>query len=171
MNNFTTLLSRTHRHNHFECGKPQLDLYLKKLALTDIATQLEACFVWTPERNHPVAGYYTLTNSRIDLKLIPRDLRRKLPHSFSSIPVTLISKLAIDKDYQAQGYGALLLIDALKRSYETSKTIGSFAVVVHPIDANSEQFYRHYGFIRLSQSGKMFMVIKTVKQLFNKSLV
>jgi hypothetical protein len=59
-----------------------------------------------------------------------------------------------------------LLIDALKRSYEISKTIGSFAVVVDPIDQDAEDFYVKYGFIKLPDSGKMFLPMKTINQLF-----
>lgn len=62
--------------------------------------------------------------------------------------------------------GRLLLIDALKRSYENAKEIGSFAVVVDPIDDKAERFYTTYGFIKLPDSGKMFMAMKTLDFLF-----
>jgi len=54
----------------------------------------------------------------------------------------------------------------LKRSYEISKTIGSFAVIVDPIDQDAENFYEKYGFIKLPDSGKMFLPMKTISQLF-----
>jgi len=60
-----------------------------------------------------------------------------------------------------------LLIDALKRSYEVSKEIGSFAVVVDPIDEKSEKFYEKYDFIKLPDSKKMFISIKTLADLFD----
>jgi len=74
--------------------------------------------------------------------------------------------LAIDNRFQKQGIGKLLLIDALKRSYEISKSIGSFAVVVDPIDNDAEQFYHKYGFIKLPDSGKMFLPMNTIKIVF-----
>jgi hypothetical protein len=58
------------------------------------------------------------------------------------------------------------LIDALKRSYEVSNEIGSFAVVVDPIDNIAEEFYSKYDFINLPDSGKMFITMKTLKLLF-----
>jgi hypothetical protein len=61
-----------------------------------------------------------------------------------------------------------LLIDALKRSYEASHEIGSFAVVVDPIDKEAEKFYEKYDFIKLPDSGKMFIAIKTLKKLFGQ---
>ena len=59
-----------------------------------------------------------------------------------------------------------LLVDALKRSYEISKSIGSFAVIVDPLDENAVQFYKKYGFILLPDSGKMFLPMQTIKAAF-----
>jgi hypothetical protein len=55
----------------------------------------------------------------------------------------------------------------LKRSYEISHEIGSFAVVVDPIDLEAENFYEKYDFIKLPDSGKMFIAMKTLHELFN----
>ena len=74
--------------------------------------------------------------------------------------------MAIDANFQGKGVGKLLLIDALRRSYEISKSIGSFAVVVDPIDKDAEQFYAKYGSIKLPDSGKMFLPMNTIKTLF-----
>lgn len=59
-----------------------------------------------------------------------------------------------------------MLLDALKRSYEISENIGSFAVVVDPIDENAARFYDKYGFIKLPDSGKMFLPMNTIKTVF-----
>jgi len=63
----------------------------------------------------------------------------------------------------------MLLIDALKRSYEISKSIGSFAVMVDPLDIDAGNFYTKYGFILLPDSRKMFLAMKTIEKLFNRS--
>ena len=60
----------------------------------------------------------------------------------------------------------MLLIDALSRSYEISKSVGSFAVVVDPLDEDAEKFYFKYGFILLPDSRKMFLPMKTIGKLF-----
>lgn len=39
-------------------------------------------------------------------------------------------------------------------------------VVVLPLDNEAEAFYQKYGFIRLPDSGKMLLPMKTVAQLF-----
>jgi len=74
--------------------------------------------------------------------------------------------LAIDNRFQGKGIGKLLLLDALRRSCEISESIGSFAVVVDPIDEDAERFYDKYGFIKLPASGKMFLPMNTIKTIF-----
>jgi ribosomal protein S18 acetylase RimI-like enzyme len=75
--------------------------------------------------------------------------------------------LAIDKNQQGNGIGKILLIDALKRSYSIANEIGSFAVVVDPIDDEAKRFYQKYDFIELPDSKKMFIATQTLKELFN----
>lgn len=51
----------------------------------------------------------------------------------------------------------MILMDALKRSYFTSKQVGSMAVIIDPLDEEAVKFYRKYDFILLPDSGKMFL--------------
>jgi ribosomal protein S18 acetylase RimI-like enzyme len=57
--------------------------------------------------------------------------------------------LARDKKHHDINLGETLLLDALKRCYDSSSTIGSMAVVVDPIDQKATNFYLKYGFILL----------------------
>ena len=63
--------------------------------------------------------------------------------------------------------GRWLLIDALKKAWHASQEIGSFAVVVDPLDEEAEIFYEKYGFIKLPDSGKMIIARATLKTLFS----
>jgi predicted GNAT family N-acyltransferase len=148
MNQISEPLNSTHKKSNFSCGKEMLDVYIHNQA------------------NQDVKGYYTLSNNSIPSRFVPNQIQKKLPRSYESIPTTLLGRLAIDNRFQGQGIGKLILIDALKRSYEISKTIGSFAVIVDPIDQDAENFYEKYGFIKLPDSGKMFLPMKTISQLF-----
>jgi len=93
-------------------------------------------------------------------------IQKKLPISYNVISSTLLGRLAIDKIYQGQGLGKILLIDAIKRCYEIAQEIGSFAVVVDPKDREAEKFVEKYDVIRLPDSKKMFIAIKTLQELF-----
>ena len=166
MNQISEILSSKHRKSEFSCGNELLDDYLHKQANQDIKRKLSACFVLNDKQTNLIKGYYTLSNNSIHQESTPIQIQKKLPRSYKSIPTTLLGRLAVDSRFQGQGVGKLLLIDALKRSYEISKTIGSFAVVVDPIDKGAENFYAKYGFIKLPDSGKMFLPMRTINQLF-----
>ena len=166
MKYFCRILEKKHRKKEFSCGKEMLDSYIKNQAGQDIRRKLSACFVLNDEEKQLIKAYYTLSNSSIPLDIIPEIISDKLPAAYKSIPVTLLGRLAVDSRYQKQGIGNMILIDALKRSYDASKEIGSFAVIVDPIDREAERFYIAFGFIILPDSGKMFLPMKTVKELF-----
>lgn len=161
----TELLDKKHHREVFDCGKELLNNYLKKQASQDIKRKLAACFVLS-ENETNIQGYYTLSNNSIPLHNFPEHIQKKLPKSYNAIPATLLGRLAIDQKHQGKGIGKILLIDALKRSYEISKEIGSFAVVVDPINEAAENFYKKYDFIKLPDSGKMFIAMKTLQKLF-----
>lgn len=166
MSQISEPLNSVHKKSNFSCGKEMLDSYLHKQANQDIKRKLSVCFVVKEEQTELIKGYYTLSNNSIPLEGIPDDIRKKLPRSYTTIPTTLLGRLAIDNNFKGQGLGKLILIDALKRSFELSKIIGSFAVVVDPIDEDAERFYDKYGFLKLPDSGKMFLPMKTIGQLF-----
>jgi len=166
MSQISEPLNSAHKKSDFSCGKEMLDNYIHKQANQDVKRKLSACFVVTDKSRNLIKGYYTLSNNSISQEFIPVHIQEKSPESYETIPTTLLGRLAIDHRFQGQGAGKILLMDALKRSYDISKTIDSFAVVVDPMDQDAENFYDKYGFIKLPDSGKMFLTMKTIKQLF-----
>ncbi|MFV8326837.1 GNAT family N-acetyltransferase [Flavobacterium sp. ZS1P14] len=161
MSELTENLNSNHRKKEFSCGKEMHDNYLQNQDNQDIKRKLSACFVINDEESNLLKGYYTLSNNSIPQSMIPTEFQKKLPKSYDSIPTTLLGRLAIDDRFQAKGVGKLLLLDALKRSYEISKSIGSFAVIVDPLDEDVVKFYEKYGLINLPDSGKMFLPMNT----------
>jgi predicted GNAT family N-acyltransferase len=164
----TEHLNHQHKRNDFSCSNLLLDNYLKYQAGQDARKKLSACFVLSDPSSNQIKGYYTLSNSSLPSEVFPEKFRLHLPGSYISIPTTLLGRLAVDKTQQGKGTGKLLLIDALRRSYLVSNTIGSFAVVVDAVSEEAGQFYNKYGFIRLPDSGKLFIPMKTVRQLFER---
>ena len=166
MTGLTVLLNAKHRKAEFSCGVPILDNYFHRQAKQDVKRQLAACFVWEDPESGLVKGYYTLSNSGVDSKYIPESFRKALPPTYVSVPTTLLGRLAVDTRFHGTGVGKMLLIDALRMSLEASGSIGSYAVVVDPISTYAEAFYAKFGFIALPDSGKMFLPMRTIKELF-----
>ncbi len=158
--------NKKHNRKDFDCGKELLNSYLKNQAGQDVKRKLSACFILIENNTGFIQGYYTLSNNSISLSSFSEQIQKKLPKSYTSIPTTLLGRLAIDKKFQGQGIGKILLIDALKKSYSISKEIGSFGIVVDPIDDEAKSFYQKYNFIELPDSKKMFIATKTLKELF-----
>jgi len=157
------LLEKNHHKKSFECGQSLLDDYIRKQAKQDVSRELSACFVLADE-SAGVKGYYTLSSNAVRRDDFPEELIKKLPPSYSDLPTILLGRLAIDQSLQGQGYGEILLINALNRCVEISRSIGTLAVVVDPIDESAERFYSNYGFILLPGTGKMMLPIKTIRE-------
>jgi len=165
MSYLTIPLNASHKKKDFNYGKPLLDNYLHIQAKQDVKRKLSACFVLEGDENI-IKGYYTLSSASIKKDLLPEAIIKKLPPAYSDLPVTLLGRLAVDNSYKGQRLGELLLLDALKRCYDASVNIGSMAVIVDPLDGDAEKFYLKYGFISLPDSGKMFIPMTTVFELF-----
>ena len=165
MSFITVPLDASHNKGSFNCGKSLLDDYLHKQAKQDVKRRLSACFI-LPDHNE-IKGYYTLSTASVERRLLPQEVIKKLPPSYNDLPTILLGRLAISKAYQGQGLGEMMLMDALKRSFLTSMQVGSMAVVVDPLDPEAVKFYAKYDFILLPDSGKMFLPMATIAQLFH----
>ncbi len=166
MSYLTFPLTTSCSKKNFNCGKELPDHYIHTQAKQDVRRKLSACFILVDEGN-TVKGYYTLSSTAISKELLPENIKRKLPPSYNDLPATLLGCLAIDNLYKGQGLGESLLLDALKRSYDTSiNSIGSMAVIVDPIDEEAITFYKKYDFLLLPDSGKMFLPMETITLLF-----
>lgn len=167
MKGFLTVpLNPLHNKQEFNCGKELLDNYLRKQAKQDVKRKLAACFVLVDNENN-IQGYYTLSSASVPREYLPNQIKVKLPSSYYNLPVTLLGRLAVNLNHTGQGFGELLLLDALKRSYYVSMhSIGSMAVIADPIDKTAVSFYKKYGFIYLHFGEKMFIPMKTISGLF-----
>lgn len=164
MSYLTALLATSHERAKFSCGNAMLDNYIQKQARQDVKAKVSGCFI-LPDDSKEIKGYYTLSNGSIPNSQLPGYFLKKLPR-YQDLPVTLLGRLAVDNKFKGQKLGSKLLIDALKRNYDASANIGSMAVVVDPIDKDATDFYTRFGFIKLPDSGRMFLPMATIEQLF-----
>lgn len=162
----TQLLTRARDRKSFSCGHPSLDHYLQTQARQDMQRNLAQVYVLLAADQREIQGYYTLSNSSLQLSELPAVLASRLPR-YPKIPVTLLGRLAIDTCYQGQGIGRFLLVDALVRSARQAAEIASMAVVVDAIDAAAVRFYQKYHFLSLPNSpATLFIEMTTIRQLF-----
>lgn len=158
-------LGAKHDRAAFSCGVEALDNYLHKQAGQDLKKRAAVPFVLTND-GKTVAGYYTLSQFAVQLDVVPDEVAKKLP-KYPMVSATLLGRLAISKAHRGQGLGELLLMDALKRSLDSSKQVASAAVVVDAKDNAAVSFYKKYGFLELPKvERRLFLPMGTIEQLF-----
>ena len=161
-------LQKEHNRGSFNSNTPLLDEYIKKQASQDVKKDLSACYV-LPDDEGKVLAYYTLSSNSIPREGLPEELLEKmrLPPSYKNLPAVMLGRLAVDQEHKGNGYGKFLLQDAFEKCLIASDTIGSLAIIVDPIDDSAEAFYKKYGFIYLEGSQRMFIPMKTIRELIN----
>ncbi|KAF2516455.1 GNAT family N-acetyltransferase [Flavobacterium foetidum] len=156
-------LSKDHKKSGFDCENTVLNNYIQKQAKQDRNRDLSVCYVLVDSENKKIVGYYTLSGNSVNTQDFPLELVKRMPPSYQNLPTILLGRLAVDKEIKGKGYGAILLMDALKKCVDISRSLGVLAVIVDPIDSNAVTFYEQYGFILLPGTGKMFIPIKTIE--------
>ncbi len=72
--------------------------------------------------------------------------------------MALLGRLAVDKEYQGQRLGSVLLADALQRVEQASEVLAVYAIVVEALNPSVAKFYQAFGFIPFtSQPLKLFL--------------
>jgi predicted N-acetyltransferase YhbS len=80
------------------------------------------------------------------------------------IPVLVLGRLAVDREYQAKGVGAGMLRDALMRSLNVAGVIGVRAVLLHSLSEAAKHFYMNHGFVESPLDPMTLMVpIETIR--------
>jgi GNAT superfamily N-acetyltransferase len=166
-------LGPEHDRAAFACGVPLLDSFLHERVGQFAQRHLAQPFVMVdPARSgekQTIAGYYTLSSQGLDYDEMPGDLRRKLPKRIR-VGVTLIGYLAVDRRYQGQGLGKLLLYDALYHALQASKQVSSRAVIVDAVDDAARAFYERYDFTRFTDaSNRLYVPMDTIAAMFSTS--
>jgi GNAT superfamily N-acetyltransferase len=126
----------------FDCGVESLNHWLKTRALKNQENQASRTYVVT--KANVVVAYYSLSTGAIAHFDAPKKVKHNMP---DPIPVALLGRLAIDKNYYGQGLGAALLKDTVLRVNQAAQILGIKGIVVESLSKQASQFYLHHGFI------------------------
>ena len=106
-----------------------------------------------------ILGYYTLCAMAVAQGDVPEGARKHIPR-YPLVSATLIGRLAVAKDNQGHGFGAVVLADALQRAFDSASTVGSSMVVVDALDETAAGFYAAHGFVRLPDSFRLVLPMR-----------
>lgn len=170
MDLFITPLGKRHDRKAFDCGEASLNLYLHRYANQDTRRRVNRVFVASPPTEpQRIVGYYSISAASLACIDLPKEIRHRLPSD--PVPVALLGRLAVDKSCQGQGFGAILIADALQRIAVASQAMAVYAVVVDALDESAAEFYRQFGFTALSgQPLKLLLPMDTVIKSVDLSL-
>lgn len=159
-------LEKAHDRRSFDCGKDDLNRYLREQARQDAEKRVTAPFVFTQPGSLAVLGFYTLSASVILVDELPSHLMKRLPR-YGQLPVTLLGRLAVDRSVRGKGVGEFLLVDALRRSLGAAQQIAAMAVIVDAKDERAGSFYRHFDFQPFQLSPlRLFLAMEQIEKLF-----
>ncbi|OGT30983.1 MAG: GNAT family N-acetyltransferase [Gammaproteobacteria bacterium RBG_16_51_14] len=137
-------LTGSHDRQAFDCGRQELNDWLRQVARQHQDKGLSKTFVATRENALDcICGYYALTLAELENRHLPEAWRKKLPRR---IPGVRLGRLAVDRKYQGKGLGELLLVDALTRAQRIYTEAGGIGLFVDAIDEQAAGYYRRLGF-------------------------
>ncbi len=159
-------LAANHDRAGFTCGVESLDRYVRTQASQDVRRRANGVFVLAGADNpDAILGYYTLCATSLAPGEVPLSARKHLPR-YPLVAATLIGRLAVVQSRQGEGLGALLLADALHRTYASAGTVGSSMVAVDAISEHAAAFYEAHGFIRLPDALRLVLPVSSIAKLF-----
>ncbi|MCT8760468.1 GNAT family N-acetyltransferase [Glaesserella parasuis] len=133
------------KRDTFSCGIAELDTYFRKYVSQDIKRGLAKCYVMIDKEQSKIVGYYTLSSLSIPFSDVPLErVKKEIPYPI--LPAALIGRLAIDTNYQNQGFGKILIADAIHKI--RTNNLASAVLVVDAKNDDAIAFYEKLGFIK-----------------------
>jgi predicted N-acetyltransferase YhbS len=129
-------LADRHGLEDFRCGESSLDDWLLRRARANQVSGASRTYVACDGKR--VVGYYALASGVVKVEIAPGRFRRNMPNP---IPVAVLARLAVDRDWQGRGIGRGLFRDAAHRVGYAAGVIG-----IRGISDEAKNFYVALGF-------------------------
>ncbi len=143
-------LRREHRRREFVCGEPLVDDWLKTKALQHQSKHLSVTKVLLDDVAH-IAGLFTLATGQVSFADLPAEIAERLPKR--ELPVAVLAWLGASQQSHGQGFGRLLLAQALRDCHIAGQTFPFVAVILDCLNETAKAFYRRWDFQELPGHG------------------
>ena len=141
-------IGRQHDRKRFDCGTPELNLYLERYARQNHESGGAKTFVAVSVAEPAaILGYYSISPGAIEFARVPAVLTRKLGRY--EVPVFRLGRLAVSRSVQGQGLGADLLLAAGARALAVAAEVGGTALAIDAKDSRAASWYERFGAMKL----------------------
>jgi GNAT superfamily N-acetyltransferase len=156
-------LGKQHDRKHFDCGEADLNTFIQTLARQQQDKGISKTFVLVDcAQPRTILGFFSLTACEVVSEDLPPALAKKYP---ARAPGAKLARLAIDGKHQRNGYGQLLMIEAMKKALIVAGNIGIIGFFVDAKSHAARGFYEQFGFIAFrDQPLEMFLPLATLRQ-------
>jgi GNAT superfamily N-acetyltransferase len=146
-------LAEHHEIGAFTSGEASLDDWLRRRARPNQISGATRTYVVCVERR--IVAYYALASGAVTVERASGRFRRNMPNP---IPIAVLARLAVDREWQGRGLGRALFRDAARRVAQAADAIGIRGLVVQAISEEAKQFYLALGFDPSPRDPMMLMV-------------
>lgn len=163
-------ISGEYSFSDFDCGNENLNSFLKNYASQNEKKNISSTYLFVRSNDNNeslVIGYYAISTGELGLNSLSLKEKKKLPRY--PVPIIRIVRLAIDLKFQKRGLGKQLLFAALLKTYELSREVGIYAVIVDAIDEEARSFYLKYNFKQFEDNDmSLYLPIKVINQMMSE---
>lgn len=154
-------LARSHEVENFDCGEPVLNRFLARYALASQQSDSSTTYVGLADEK--IVGFYSLVVGEVSHDHAPERLTKGVARH--PVPLMLLARLAVHREWRGRGLGAGLLKDALRRTVQAGDIVGIRALAVHAKDEKARAFYRHFDFIAAPTDPlHLFLLLKDLRR-------
>jgi len=151
------ILNDNHDLNSFDCGDSLYNNYLKNQALNDLKSFYSKTYILRLKSSYKVIAYYSIISSQIT-----ESESRFMLNQETKLPVILLGKLAVDKNYKKRNIASDLCARAFRNILFLCEYIGYVAIVVDAAtDELAEKLYKPQGFQCLNNKPRRLYISTT----------
>jgi GNAT superfamily N-acetyltransferase len=144
-------IAKRHDRAAFDCGDPDLNLYLQRFARQNHGSGGAKCFIVAPPASPArILGFYTLSPASIEYSRTPALPKKGLARY--DVPVFRLGRLAVDRTVQGRGLGVALLLRAADRCIRVAEDVGGVALLIDAKNDRAARWYESYRALRMDDA-------------------
>jgi GNAT superfamily N-acetyltransferase len=148
----------------FCCGISVIDNFFKNNAKRQHEAHRVRVYV-ASHQNRPIGYYYLVAKSSL-----PDHVSKEAFDKFGrvkSTPMIYLGMIGVCSEFQGNGLGRLLMLDAMRRTLQVADVVGVYALALDAIDEHISLRYERWGFTRFEEGeSAMYIALPTIRLLF-----